>query len=404
MSDAPPETPPWGATPAAKPGPERGAPRRQVLGALTVPWLTSPWLIAPIGQPARAANPPLLRLGVVVDQTGIGRVNGADLLAGSRALVQRVNREGGVLGARLELLVADDAFDPTQTRAHTQAMVQDPALMALLHPLGTRPTQAMAEAAPGVPIIGPSTGTVALRQAGWDQVFWTRASYAREVDRLLHTARTLSLRRMALVHPQDALGDALRQAFHQACERHGLSAVAVATTPGTESPLVAPAAQALAAAQPQGVLVGLAGTAPAFVHAYRALDRGASLYGLSIGASAGSLQALGPWARGMGFSVVVPPPTAAKFGLVRRYQADLLAAGSSAFSLFGVEGYLAASVAVQALLRAGPAPSRAGVLQALQGLTDLDLGGLPIRFGRDQREGSDYVSVAVVMADGRLAL
>jgi len=54
----------------------------------------------------------VLRIATVFDNTGIGRVNGADLYAGSKALVVRINREGGINGMPLELLMEDDNFDP----------------------------------------------------------------------------------------------------------------------------------------------------------------------------------------------------------------------------------------------------------------------------------------------------
>lgn len=345
-----------------------------------------------------------LRIATVFDNTGIGRVNGADLYAGSRALVARVNREGGVNGVPLELVMEDDHFDPALTRQKTEAFAADASVLAVLHPLGTQQTTAMIQAAADLPVVGPSTGTIGLRQMKASRVFWTRASYADEIDHLLGTAKTLALGTVGLVHPNDPLGQSLLGAFKAACEKHKLDAVVTAQTPDTASVDVGAAAKTIAQANPHLVLMGLAAPTPAFVKAFRALNRSSQLFGLSIGASAGSIRAMGDLGRGIGFSIVVPSPTVQKYELVRRYQSDLRASGSTEYSLFGVEGYLSASVLVHALRRTGPAPTRASVQQALESLNSLDLGGLRVSYGPGVREGNNFVSLAVVGADGRLTM
>lgn len=351
-------------------------------------------------QPARK----LLCIGSALDQSGIGRVNGIALIAGSRALVERVNREGGIHGMQLKLLSEDDRFDPAVTRQKTEIFTADPSVVALLHPLGTQQTAAMMQAGADLPIVGPSTGTLDLRQKKDGNVFWTRASYADEMDCLLATARTLAIRTAGLVYPDDQLGKSLLGAFRAACAKHNLQAVVTTTTPNTLSVDVEPAARAIAQAQPQLVIMGLAGSGPAFVESFRARNRATRIFGLSLGANVAAIRAMGEHARGIGFSIVVPSPTAQKFELVRRYQADLQASGSKDYSLSGVEGYLAASVLVQALRRAGPAPSRQTLHAALEDVRGVDFGGLRIGYGKSIREGSQFVTVAVVSADGRLTM
>lgn len=346
----------------------------------------------------------LLCIGSALDNSGIGRVNGIDLIAGSRALVERVNREGGIHGMQMKLLAEDDRFDPAVTRQKTELFVADPSVIALLHPLGTQQTAAMMLAGADLPIVGPSTGTLGLHQSKDRNVFWTRASYADEMDGLLATASTLSLRSAGLVYPNDQLGQSLLTAFQAACAKHKLQPVATATTPSTLSVDVEPAARAIAQVQPQLVILGLAGSAPAFVKAFRGMNRASRIFGLSLGASVGGIRAMGEHARGMGFSIVVPSPTAQKFELIRRYQMDLQANGSTDYSLSGVEGYLAASVLVQGLRRAGPAPSRQTLHAALEGLTSFDFGGVRIGYGKGNRQGNQFVTVAVVSADGRLTM
>ena len=174
----------------------------------------------------------------------------------------------------------------------------------------------------------------------------------------------------------------------------------IASTPGTTSMEVDPAAEKIAEAAPQIVIVGLAGTAPAFVRALRKAGSKSTIYGLSI--TAGSLPALGDLAHGVGFAIVVPSPLSTRFEIVRRYQADMQASGSKDYSLPGLEGYMDACVLAEGLRRAGPSPTRAAVIAGLERIEGYDLGGVKINFGRSNREGNQFVDVAVIGASGRL--
>jgi len=272
----------------------------------------------------------------------------------------------------------------------------------MIHPLGTRQTAAVMEAVPEIPLVGPNTGTVGLRKKSSPNTFWVRANYDQEVDKLIATATAQGVQNIGLVHPNDPLGQSVLAAFNASMAKYKLQPGIVATTPGTTSPEVEPAAQAIGKAAPQVVVMGLAGTAPAFLRALRKTGCTSNCYGLSISASAASIQELGELSRGLGFSIVVPSPFAAKYEIVRRYQADMLAIGAKDFSLPSLEGYIDARVLAEGLLRAGPGAGRASLAAALERLEGFDVGGMRISYGRGNREGSHFVDVAVVGPNGRI--
>jgi ABC-type branched-subunit amino acid transport system substrate-binding protein len=269
-------------------------------------------------------------------------------------------------------------------------------------PLGTRQTAALMEAVKDMAIIGPSTGTAALRKASPPNVFWLRATYDQEVDKLIRTAATLGMKRIGLVHPKDPLGNSVLAAFQASMKAVGLEPVVIATTPGTTSSEVEPAAAAIAKADPQMVLMGLAGVAPLFVKALRQAGSSSAVYGLSISASAANIQALGEMGRGLAFAIAVPSPFTPRYEIVRRYQADMQDSGSTEYSLSTLEGYIAARVTAEALRRAGTGVSREGLILALDKIDSLDLGGLRIGFGAGNRIGGNFVDVAVIGTGGRM--
>ena len=66
-----------------------------------------------------------------------------------------------------------------------------------------------------------------------------------------------------------------------------------------------------------------------------------------------------------------------------------------------LEGYVAAKVLVEGLRRAGPNPTRAKVLAALESIRKFDLGGLEVSFASDDHSGLDFADLSIVGADGK---
>jgi branched-chain amino acid transport system substrate-binding protein len=344
-----------------------------------------------------------IRLASTFDNSGVEKANGSGTFKGATAYFNALNKAGGLNGAKVELLMADDQFKPEVAKANAQAFEADKSVLALLTPLGTRQTAAVMESVTGMAIVGPNTGTAALRKASPPNVFWVRASYDQEVEKLIKTAVTLGSTKIGIVYPNDPLGKGVFAAFERSMAAAKLTPAVVATTPGTTSTEVEPAAQAIAKAAPQMVVMVLAGVAPLFVRALRKLGATSTLYGLSISASAGNIEALGELGRGLGFAIVVPSPFAPKNEIVRRYQADMAASGwGNDFSLPTLEGYINARITAEALRKAGPGATRESLIAALEKIESLDLGGMRIGYGHGNRIGGSFVDVAVLGSGGRI--
>lgn len=370
--------------------------RRRALSGLAA---TAAAAGAGLGFPAFAQNR-AIRIGTTFDNSSVEKANGQGLYQGSSAFFNALNKAGGLHGSKVELVMADDTFKPEVAKANALAFEKDSSVLALVHPLGTRQTAEVMDAVPGMAVVGPITGTIALRKKTSPNTFWVRANYDQEVDKLVSTAAVLGQTRIGLVHSNDPLGQSVLAAFKNALAKAKLEPAVIATTPNTTSMEVGPAAEAIAKAKPQVVVVGLAGTAPVFLKALRGAGNSSSAYGLSITASA--LSAMGDLAKGLGFVIVVPSPYSTKFEIVRRYQADMLANGTKDFSLTNLEGYMNAAVLAEGLRRAGPSPTRAAVLAGMASIENFDLGGVKINYGRSNREGGQFVDVAVIGSRGQM--
>ena len=343
-----------------------------------------------------------LRVGTTFDESSMEKANGTGNYRGAMAFFEALNKTGGINGAKVELVKADDKFTPELAKVNALAFQADKSILAMINPLGTRQTAAIMEAVQDLVILGPNTGTAGLRKTSPPNVFWIRASYDAEVAKLIETGVTLGMSKIGIVYPKDPLGLSVLAAFQKSMAAAKLQPVVMATTPSTASPDVEPAAQAIAKAQPQMVIMVLGGIAPLFLKALRAAGGTSALYGLSISASPANITAMGESGRGLGFALVVPSPFATKHELVRRYQADMAASGWTDYSTPTLEGYVNARVLAEGLRRAGSNVTRASLITALDGITNLNLGGMTIGFGGGNRNGSSFVDVGMVGVGGRL--
>ena len=343
-----------------------------------------------------------LKIGSSFDNSSVEKANGNGNFRGASAYFNAINKTGGINGAKVELVIADDQFKPDVAKANALAFQADKSILAMVNPLGTRQTAAIMEAVQDMAIVGPNTGTSGLRKTSPPNLFWIRASYDAEVEKLIRTAVTLGMTKIGIVYPKDPLGNSVLAAFEKSMAEVKLKPVVVATTPGTTSPEVEPAAQAIAKAQPQMVIMVLAGVAPLFMKALRAAGGTSTVYGMSISASPANITAMGELGRGMGFALVVPSPFATKNDLVRRYQIDMAASGWTDYSTPTLEGYVNARVLAEGLRRAGSNVTRASLIAALDSITAFNMGGMTVSFGEGNRVGGSFVDVGVVGTGGRI--
>jgi ABC-type branched-subunit amino acid transport system substrate-binding protein len=114
-----------------------------------------------------------------------------------------------------------------------------------------------------------------------------------------------------------------------------------------------------------------------------------------VGASALAKE-LGPDGRGVVVSQVVPFPWDTSLKVVADYQAAI----KTAPDFVSLEGYLVGRLAIAALEKLGPAPTRDGLIKAIKETGKFDIGGLTMTFGPSKNEGLDEVFLTVIQPDG----
>ena len=69
---------------------------------------------------------------------------------------------------------------------------------------------------------------------------------------------------------------------------------------------------------------------------------------------------------------------------------------------FGLEGYISGRLIADALRAAGPNLTRARFVAALENSAVTQVGGFPVRYRNEPREGSPFVEMAIIDGQGKL--
>ncbi len=349
-----------------------------------------------------------LTIAQVAPLSGVLATTGQQMVLGGKVCFDAVNARGGVHGAQIRTLVADDGYKVADTLRLTREMVARPEVVALFGFAGSANVGKLLEedvlAQAGIALVAPYTGGELLRNPFNPWIFHLRAGYADEAEHMVEQLNTMGITRIALLYQDDAFGKSGLDGVEAALRRRGQKLVVSAGYPRNTGD-VADAVRRIVAAQPQSVImIAVNKPAAAFARQYRTAGGGAQLFNISV-VDPAELVKLGGIenVRGLGISQVVPYPYRPSLPVVREFQAALKKhAPGAEVNYTNFEEYLGAKVLVEALRRAGPKPSRAQVIAALESLRSFDLGGVTVSYGPKERVGSRYVEVTVIDGEGKL--
>ncbi|MPV57189.1 amino acid ABC transporter substrate-binding protein [Burkholderia sp. HI2761] len=345
-----------------------------------------------------------IRLGMVNAQSGNSAGLGHGLLIGAQAVFDDANAHGGVRGRKIDLVVADDRYEPDRTVDDTLEMIERGNVLALFGYVGTPTTTAVLPMIrdAGIPLVGTFSGAMALRRPVIPEVFNIRASYDDEtralVDYLIAHDRA---KRFAVFYQDDGFGLAVLAGTQLALHRHGLDVVATGTFRRGTTAVNTGLAAVLDARPDVVIMVGPYTPVAAFIRAAHREGLAARLAAVSFVGTDDLLRLIGDEGNGMLISQVVPLPQSER--PVVRDCARLIAQRfpDEHIGVVHIEGCLDAKVALIGLDRAGPAPTRATLKQALESIRHLDLGGLVANLGTDDHQALNDVFLTEI-AHGRV--
>ncbi|QLI82234.1 ABC transporter substrate-binding protein [Chitinibacter fontanus] len=363
-----------------------------------------------------------ITIGQSVPTTGLAAETGKAMALGASIYFNQVNGRGGVNGELINHVVRDDAGNPQTTVKNAQDFIEKENATALISFYGTDNIAALIKSkvldTNSVPLVGVHTGADSLRNPGSPYIFHTRASYTQEIDRLVKLLNeNLGVTKFGVLAQQGGFGDAGVTALKASLAKKQLKIAGEAWYDGKTGDSSKAAAE-LAKINPEAViLVAVTKPAATFVQEYKNHGGTSQIYALSavqfeeVGKQIGKKTA-----HGLGISQVMPYPYNTRARVVQEFQDDVyaeLGSGSSGKkeslaaiakypSYAMLEGYIAARIVVEGIKRAGKAPSRAAVYNALTTLNRFDLGGFVVDYNATKRAGSNFGELTMISPTGAL--
>lgn len=322
---------------------------------------------------------------------------------GAKLYLDSVNAKGGINGQAVELVSMDDKFDPKLAAANAKALITEKNVVALFLTRGTPHTQAILPvlAEHKVPLVGPSTGAMALHKPVHPWVFNVRATYQREAERAVQHLSLIGIDRIGVIHVDDSFGADMLEGAQKGFSAVAKNAVFIEKF-SREKWDFSKIAPLVNSAGVQAVLFIGSGNAVADgVAAIREAGSRAQIVTFSNNASGGFVKSLKENARGTIVSQVFPYERSLAAPIVKEAHDLALAKGLEGVSPAMLEGFAAAKVLVAGLRRAGPGPTRLKIQQALESLQKLDIGGLEVSYGPTDHTGLEFVDLSIIGPDGK---
>lgn len=333
-------------------------------------------------------------------QSGPAQALGVNQIAGAKAYFDQINAQGGVNGRKLNLVVEDDRYEPDSAVVCFKKLEDMPVFAAAFF-VGT-PTAAkyapMAETNK-LPVVGLFTGAGILRNPVKRYIFNVRGSYGDETKAQIDHFWDLGMKKIGVIYQADAFGVAVLDGVTKALAAHGAQPVALGSFQRNTTD-VSGAISPVRGANPDAVvIVGPYASVAAVLKQSHAAGWKPLFSTVSFVGTEELVGAAGPDAEGMVITQVVPPPSRKDLPTVANY----IKASNKAHvkpNFGGLEGYIDAIVLVDGLKKAGKDLTREGLVDALEGMKDVNvgLGDLKVSYSSENHQAFNDVVPTVIQA------
>lgn len=326
--------------------------------------------------------------------------------AGLLAYFEQVNSEGGIHGRKLEVKFMEDNYVTEKAVANIHEFGRRNEVFGLVAIGGTGITQAAMPLLEQyrLPTVGAYTGAEATRAFN-KYLFHTRTTYTKEVEKMIEHLKSVGLTRIVVVYQDNVFGRSSLETALRQSPKFGVSVTASfpQDVKGGNSFNIAADISKLA---PQAVLMFTAPQSVADLVQQYKRQIGVPIaqpWVLSVTSPQRLHELLGEDARGIAVTQVMPAPTSRKVRLVREYsEVSARFDPKRPLTHDGLEGYLTGRVVVEALRRAGPQPTRAAFVSALESFGDLSFGDVTVQYNETNRRGPRFVEVTMIGSRGQI--
>jgi branched-chain amino acid transport system substrate-binding protein len=340
-------------------------------------------------------------LGQSAAQSGPASELGREMRLGAEVYFNSINANGGIKGRKIVLRSLDDGYEPERAKKNTEEFVAQGDVLSLFGYVGT-PTSAVSvplATEAKLPFFGAFTGAELLRTPVNRYIFNVRASYFDETELIIRQLELLGFTKISVFYQNDAYGEAGLKGVENALKRRN-KAIHSKATVERNSVDVAKAIKAIDDTKPDAiVLISAYKSCASFIKAMKATGSRAMFFNVSFVGTRALAKELGADAKGVGVSQVMPLPGSGKYPVVHEYTRAMKAAGYNDFSFTSLEGFVSAKVFTEALRRGGD-KSREALVNALETMSNYDVGGMNINFGPGKHNGASFTDLTILTATG----
>jgi branched-chain amino acid transport system substrate-binding protein len=342
-----------------------------------------------------------VKIGVITDRVGVSKPYSEPSTEGLVFGANEINKKGGVLGRKIELLIEDDQSRPDISAALARKLIDQGAVFILSMSLtpATQQQQTVTMEAKTPQMTPMNSGDTLTTQLP-NPYFWQTGPLGSiQIATLLAHARTKNLKRVALITDNSDLGGLLGRFFKAGLEKSGIQVVAEEVVPRGAT-TAEPQMQKIRAANPDAMFMAGVLTAEnvLILRAYRQFGLKFpihSSYNLSVPVYMSVAKGL---INGVTFVDAYDPDKPEVKAFETAYQKET---GKAPFNLHGY-GYDGIMMVAEAIRKAG-STDKEKIREAMQGLTFsgvMGAKGMQYRFPEGKRAGFDPNGMVVRVYEG----
>lgn len=322
---------------------------------------------------------------------------------GAQLYFDKVNRDGGVHGQKIDFVSMDDHFNPRESLKNAETLIVEKKAIALFLNRGADHVQAIIPLLDKyrVALVAPTSGALVLHKPVQPWIFHIRAPYQREMEKAVLHLASIGVTRIALVRVDDSFGQDCADGAMVGFEKAKLQPLFTAIF-NREKPDFSSIAGQVVRSQAQAVfLLGASAAVAAGTQAIRQAGSAAQIVTQSTNASSGFIKLMGINARGTIVTQGFPSERSRSFAVVNEAIELAAKSGMNELTPAMLEGYIGAKVLVEGLRRAGSPLTREGLKKALHSVSNLDIGGLKMSFSNENHTGMDFAEISIIDQGGK---
>src|SRR5438067_5742329 len=197
-----------------------------------------------------------IKIGVITDRIGVSKPYAEPATEGMMFGASEINKKGGVLGKKIELLIEDDQSKPDISAALARKLIDQGAVFILsvsLSPATQQQQTVTMEAK--TPQMTPMNSADYLTTQLDNPYFWQTGPLGSvQIATLLAHAKSKNFKRVALITDNTDLGQAIGKAFKGSIEKAGIQVVADEVVP-LGATTATPQMQKIRAANPEAMFL-----------------------------------------------------------------------------------------------------------------------------------------------------